>query len=330
MATVTGFTKERMLAIENSSIVDGEVVGDNLILTARDGSTINAGSVRGPTGSPGVTEGQLNSIVANNSPVGTVVDFIGTAAPTGWLAMNGQAIIGGQSTYPLLWALLPASMKSGVDIIMPDSRGRMVVGYNPADPDFDTIGDTGGEKAHTLTAPELPASGIVVDPPSLTVSVNPPTTVVNVAPPAMTSGATADAQHNHSVSLNTGASGSHNHTVGTAHLGSPSGIMTAASAFPATWGITFTAGSGLPATYVPLTLSVDGGHTHIVSGVTGTNAGVSHSHTVNMPAFNINVDIPAFDVPVNIPSFTSGNMGSGTPHNNMPPYITLMKIIKAA
>lgn len=53
MATVTSFTKERMEEIEDTSIVDGNVVGDSLILEQRDGTTINAGNVRGPEGTPG-------------------------------------------------------------------------------------------------------------------------------------------------------------------------------------------------------------------------------------------------------------------------------------
>ena len=50
MATVTSFTAARMAAIEAASIVSGSVVGDNLILTKHDGSTVNAGNVRGATG----------------------------------------------------------------------------------------------------------------------------------------------------------------------------------------------------------------------------------------------------------------------------------------
>ena len=53
MATVTGLTAERMLAIEAASVVDGDVVGDNLILTQHGGTQINAGNVRGPQGAPG-------------------------------------------------------------------------------------------------------------------------------------------------------------------------------------------------------------------------------------------------------------------------------------
>jgi hypothetical protein len=52
MATVTGLTADRMLAIEAESVVDGEVIGDHLILTKHDGTQIDAGSVVGPQGPP--------------------------------------------------------------------------------------------------------------------------------------------------------------------------------------------------------------------------------------------------------------------------------------
>lgn len=36
-------------------------------------------------------------------------------------------------------------------------RGKTLIGNDPNDPDFDTIGKTGGEKKHTLTIDELPS-----------------------------------------------------------------------------------------------------------------------------------------------------------------------------
>jgi len=53
MATVTGFTSERMLEIEESTVVDGEIQGDNLILMTRGGTPIDAGNVRGAQGAQG-------------------------------------------------------------------------------------------------------------------------------------------------------------------------------------------------------------------------------------------------------------------------------------
>jgi microcystin-dependent protein len=53
MATVTGFTAERMLEIEGASVIEGEIVAGNLILTKHDGTQINAGPVLGPAGPAG-------------------------------------------------------------------------------------------------------------------------------------------------------------------------------------------------------------------------------------------------------------------------------------
>jgi hypothetical protein len=64
MATITGLTAARMLEIEAASVVDGDIVGDDLILARQDGSIINAGNVRGtlgPAGPMGSSLSVLNS-----------------------------------------------------------------------------------------------------------------------------------------------------------------------------------------------------------------------------------------------------------------------------
>lgn len=53
MTTINGLTKEAMQAIVDGTITDADVVGDNLILTLHDGSTVDAGNVRGPVGAAG-------------------------------------------------------------------------------------------------------------------------------------------------------------------------------------------------------------------------------------------------------------------------------------
>ena len=65
MVQVTGLTKARMLLIEAASIVSGVIVGDDLILTKHDGSTINAGDVRGPQGIQGIPGPTAPNLITN-------------------------------------------------------------------------------------------------------------------------------------------------------------------------------------------------------------------------------------------------------------------------
>lgn len=67
MTTVTGMTAEAMEAIRDGVVVDGEVVGDNLILTKYDASTINAGNVRGAQGPVGPAGLSFLNVLANQS-----------------------------------------------------------------------------------------------------------------------------------------------------------------------------------------------------------------------------------------------------------------------
>jgi hypothetical protein len=92
MAKVTGFTADRMLVIENETVVDGEVQGDNLILLTREGTPIDAGNVRGPVGPTGPAGG----VSAVNDQSGAVYSpriFASKAAlDSGWVTAPVGAI----------------------------------------------------------------------------------------------------------------------------------------------------------------------------------------------------------------------------------------------
>lgn len=70
MATVTGLTAAKMLEIEAACIIDGDVVVNDLVLTRHDGTTINAGNVRGPAGTNGTngTNGAPGAAGAPGAP----------------------------------------------------------------------------------------------------------------------------------------------------------------------------------------------------------------------------------------------------------------------
>jgi len=91
-------------------------------------------------------------------PVGTILDYIGTVAPSpSWVILQGQTLLNAATNFPALWNIAPASLKSGNSLILPDTRGRVLVGYNPADADFDDIGKSGGVKTVALTTAQLPS-----------------------------------------------------------------------------------------------------------------------------------------------------------------------------
>ena len=110
MATVTGLTAERMEEIEAASIVDGNVVGGDLILTRQDGTDINAGSVEGPAGSVGPT----GPGVPNGGTTGqSLVKISNADQATGWSTISAPTVPIGLT--------LPASPANGDEAILVDS-----------------------------------------------------------------------------------------------------------------------------------------------------------------------------------------------------------------
>jgi hypothetical protein len=99
---------------------------------------------------PSGTYTDVTDRLAAMPPAGTVLDYIGTAAPSGWLMLDGSAHVGADTAYPELWALAPAGWKSGTTLTLPDARGRMAVGYQASQAVFDTIGETGGSRDAAL------------------------------------------------------------------------------------------------------------------------------------------------------------------------------------
>lgn len=122
-------------------------------------------------------------------------------------------------------------------------QGRVLVGQDPTQTEFDVVEETGGEKSHALTTGELASHSHTIN-------------------------------HNHAA-FNTGTGGNHTHTV------------------------TRKAGAGVS------TGVARGNATAEADGT--TVAGGGHDHTANVPPY----------------TGDSGAAGSGTPHNNLQPYLVV-------
>ena len=134
------------------------------------GAELVAGAIYTATYDSGGDEWLIaNPVSTGLVPAGTVADFAGTSAPTGWLLMHGQCV--SRTTYAALFAVIGTTYDNscaGDEFGLHDARGRVVAGQDDMGGtsanrltnqsgglDGDTLGATGGAETHTLTEAEL-------------------------------------------------------------------------------------------------------------------------------------------------------------------------------
>lgn len=96
----------------------------------------------------------LERFAGGSLPPGIVVPYAGITAPAGWLLANGSAV--SRTTYAGLFSAIGTTYGAGdgsTTFNLPDMKGRVAVGKS-TDTEFDTLGETGGAKTHTLTSAE--------------------------------------------------------------------------------------------------------------------------------------------------------------------------------
>lgn len=249
-----------------------------------------------------------NTPATNLQPVGSVQHYLGTTAPDGWLAMNGQTITNGETLYPDFWAIIPASMKSGANIVLPDCRGRVIAHQGSAP--FNTFASTLGAATVALTTNEMPShshggSGLSASN-SGALSMSGSTSI---------SGSTTNSgQHGHTGV--TGTEPAHSHGIGAGaqlwYVGTPTlayGQLTPTGAPLLNSGPWIAsgqqAGQHFHGVIIPDTT---GNHTHSVSGSGSVFvSGGDHTHTV---------------------SGSTSAAGSGQAHANVQPTLVLLTIVK--
>ena len=113
------------------------------------------------------SEGRIQDKTGFVMPVGTIVPYGGTTPPAGWLLCDGSSY--STTTYADLFAVIGYIYGgSGGNFNVPNLKGRVVVGLDAGDTDFNNLNNSGGEKQHTLTVDEMPSHNHSINDPGHT------------------------------------------------------------------------------------------------------------------------------------------------------------------
>lgn len=98
------------------------------------------------------------SINNNSVPTGVILIAPLASAPSGWLICDGSLV--SRTAYASLFTYLGTFCGAGdgsTTFGLPNIKGRVVVGVDAAQIEFDMLGKTGGEKIHLLDSTEMPS-----------------------------------------------------------------------------------------------------------------------------------------------------------------------------
>lgn len=236
-----------------------------------------------------------DGVIWNSAPpVGTLLPYLGATAPSGYLLANGAAVLRTGVTADL-FAVVGTTYGVGDGVTtfnLPNMNGRVPVGRDAAQAEFDVLGEVGGVKSVTLT--QVPVHTHGVTDPSHNHGQNSHNHTQN--------------SHDHGASSDDNQTGDHRHSID-----GDDGFR-----------ILITHGAGgdrannqAGGTQTPYTFSnmdLDGAHNHDISttvfGNTATNQGFTAVNIASGTGVTVN------------------QTGVNEAHTNLQPYITVNYLVK--
>lgn len=340
--TISGSTAEFNTALNDGNFAT--LAGTETLTNKTLSSPTFTGTLTLPTSGPGLV------------PVGTVISTALSATISGWLLCDGSNV--SRTTYASLFAAIGTTYGSGdgsTTFGIPNLKGRIPVGLDATQTEFDTLGETGGAKAHTHTNSNTGTAG------AHTHAIDPPSTSTNEdshshTGPAHTHSVSTHAHvltaHDHSVTVSIGSgttsSDSHSHTdttggpSGTIYVAAVSGSNTLVATSSHTHSVSTSSDSHShtfdPATVTPTSAT----GLFAAASDSGANDTAFDGTEIGGPSatgaasFSANTGDDAHSHTVDIASFTSGAVSVEHSHtvsdtgstSNLSPYIVLNYLIK--
>jgi microcystin-dependent protein len=299
-------------------------------------------------------------------PAGTLLDFAGSSAPTGYLLCDGTSY--STTTYSDLFSAIGYAWGgSAGNFNVPDLRGRVTIGAGSGTGlTLRTLATYSGEENHVLASGETPlishthtftvpsSTGTTSTGTSSSVSLN---TSAGYSTGTGTTNSTTTAAGSASISSGNTGSGAANISASTSVSISDPGHTHSAGSYAFmvynTGGGGNLYGTGTPSNHFGTANPTQSATTGITSSATTSASDSGHTHSlsgvsVSIPSLTVNgATIPALTIPtmtvtgsVAIPGLnftvpaqtgltTSGNTATtASGHNNMQPYAVVTKIIK--
>ena len=238
----------------------------------------------------GVTS-PIQTQINTNTPTGMISIHSAATAPTGWLLCDGTSY--STTTYANLHSVIGYTFGgSGANFNVPNLKGKVVVGIDGTQVEFDTRGETGGAMTHQHAASN-----------SGNTSVSHNHTI-----PALSGTAAGAGAHNHSVN------GTHTHPIGHNHADN---IATSIGGGSHSHGDTLATGTGSPNTVGlsggATTTAASVNHTHTVNGSVSTDT--AHAHTATMSGNVTAADAANVNTGASSANFNTSSDGSNHAHN---------------
>ena len=138
--------------VTKSTPADGSEMVDQETLETYLDTILNIYRLRVKDGS--ITSAKLAPGAA--IPAGAVMAFAMVTPPVGWLECDGSLV--SIASYANLYAAIGTTYGSGSGTFgLPSMKGKVPVGLDSSQVEFDVIGETGGAKTHTLTTAQIPS-----------------------------------------------------------------------------------------------------------------------------------------------------------------------------